>query len=281
MLFANCTNLASIMIPNSVTNVGSGAFICCYNMTNVAIGNGVTSIADDAFSTCTSLTAIVVNDSNPVYCSVAGVLFDKSETVLIQYPSGKMGTYSIPNGVTRIGTNAFYYCTGLNSIIIPNSVTNIGYMASVDCTSLTNVIVGNKVASIGYAAFAGCSSLTSLYFLGNAPRFDSYVFDGDTYTTIYYLPDTLGWTWIPVGCPTILWNPQAQTNDAKFGVRTNQFGFNITGTSGLSIVVEACSDISNPVWQPVATNTLTGGTSYFSDSQWTNYPGRFYRLRSP
>jgi hypothetical protein len=68
-------------------------------------------------------------------------------------------------------------------------------------------------------------------------------------------------------------------------VRTNCFGFNITGTSNLVVVVEACS-LANPTWIPVGTNKLntfvgTNGTSYFSDSQWTNYPVRCYRLRSP
>jgi hypothetical protein len=80
---------------------------------------------------------------------------------------------------------------------------------------------------------------------------------------------------------SVLWNPQVQTSDASFGVRTNRFGFNITGTSGLVVVVEACTNLANPIWSSVGTNTLTGGSSYFSDPQWTNYPGRFYRLRSP
>jgi hypothetical protein len=68
---------------------------------------------------------------------------------------------------------------------------------------------------------------------------------------------------------------------SNFGVRTNQFGFNITGTNGLVIVVEACTNLANPVWKPLQTNTLTGDPVYFSDPAWTNYPGRFYRLRSP
>jgi len=46
-------------------------------------------------------------------------------------------------------------------------------------------------------------------------------------------------------------------------------------------VVEASTNVGNPIWLPVGTNTLTGGSSYFSDSQWTNYHGRFYRLHSP
>ena len=68
---------------------------------------------------------------------------------------------------------------------------------------------------------------------------------------------------------------------ASFGVRTNQFGFTISGTSNLAIVVEACTNLTNPIWVPLGTNTLTGGSSYFSDPHWTNYPARFYRLRSP
>jgi hypothetical protein len=79
----------------------------------------------------------------------------------------------------------------------------------------------------------------------------------------------------------VFWNPQVQTGDASFGARTNCFGFTITGSSNLIIVVEACTNLAHPVWSPVGTNTLTGGSSYFSDPQWTNYPSRFYRLRSP
>jgi hypothetical protein len=78
----------------------------------------------------------------------------------------------------------------------------------------------------------------------------------------------------------MLWNPQVQS-DASFGVRTNRFGFNITGTSNLVIVVEACTNLVNPIWSPLGTNILTNCSSYFSDPQWTNYPVRCYRLRSP
>jgi hypothetical protein len=61
-------------------------------------------------------------------------------------------------------------------------------------------------------------------------------------------------------------------------VRTNRFGFTITGTSGLGVVVQACTNLAHPAWVPVGTNTLIGGLSYFSDTQWTNFPARFYRL---
>jgi hypothetical protein len=69
--------------------------------------------------------------------------------------------------------------------------------------------------------------------------------------------------------------------EPNFGVQANCFGFTISWATNTSVVVEACTDLAQMTWCPAATNTLTSGTSYFSDSQWTNYPGRFYRLRSP
>jgi hypothetical protein len=75
----------------------------------------------------------------------------------------------------------------------------------------------------------------------------------------------------------VLWNPQA----AAMRVTGGQFGFTLTGPASAVIVVEACTNLSHPVWLPVSTNTLSGlGTSAFSNPQWTNYPGRFYRVRS-
>jgi hypothetical protein len=109
------------------------------------------------------------------------------------------------------------------------------------------------------------------------------VFDYDNKMTVYYLPDTTGWDDFSnqTGVPIAPWLPAMQTSDCSFGVQTNQFGFNINWASGKTVVVEACTNLSNPDWQPVRTNTLTTGSAYFSDPQWTNYPGRFYRLRSP
>ena len=244
---------------------------------------------------------------NAFYGSVAGVLFNKSLTTLIQCPARKAGSYTIPNSVTSIGgyafldcwdllnvtignsvtsigQAAFYNCTSLSSITLPNNVTSIGNYAFSDCRGLTSVTIPNSVRSIGYGAFQYCPSLTRFYFQGNAlsggnvndPPLSSAIG-----AVVYYLPGTTGWGPTFRHHPTALWNPQAQTSDASFGVRTNRFGFNITGSSGLVIVVEACTNLAGPIWSAVGTNTLTGGSSYFSDPQWADYPGRFYRLRSP
>lgn len=71
------------------------------------------------------------------------------------------------------------------------------------------------------------------------------------------------------------------TSDPGFGVQSNAFGFIISWATNRPVVVEACTTLANPKWSPVATNTLTNASIYFGDPEWTNYPTRFYRIRSP
>ena len=57
--------------------------------------------------------------------SATGVLFNQSQTTLIQYPGGKAGSYTIPNSVTIIGSSAFHSCTNLTSVTISNSIVSV------------------------------------------------------------------------------------------------------------------------------------------------------------
>ena len=70
-------------------------------------------------------------------------------------------------------------------------------------------------------------------------------------------------------------------SSASFGLQSNQFGFTVSWATNLTVVVEANTNLVNTVWIPLSTNTLTNGSFYFSDPQWSNYPGRFYRISAP
>jgi len=258
--FYECGNLTGVTIPGSVISVGDYAFARCSSLGTVTISDSVTSIGDQAFASCPSLTVISVDSLNPSYSDIDGVLFDKSQSTLIQCPGGKSGSYAIPDGATSIGFAAFDSCANLTSVTIPESVIGLG----------------------GYA-FARCTGLSRVYCEGNAPSLfdEESTFYNAGWATVYYLPNTTGWGEFYGWRPTQLWLPSVLTHNASFGVRTNQFGFDIDWASGRTVVVEASDTLANPDWVPVGTNTLVNGSSHFSDPDWINHPNRFYRLRMP
>ncbi len=191
------SGLTSVTIPNSVTSIGYYAFRECSGLTSIEIPNSVTSIGTMAFN-CIGLISIVVASDNLNYCTVDGVLFNKEQTELNQYPIAKSYTqreYTIPNSVTSIGDYAFDNCIGLTSVTIPNSVTSIGEGAFYKCTGLTSVTIPNSVTSIGGWAFYECTHLTSVTVKAETPpTLGSYAFYNTYYNTnspIYVPCDTL------------------------------------------------------------------------------------------
>jgi len=195
--FAYCSGLTSVTIPSSVTTIEEGAFAYCSGLTSITIPSSVTTIGEGAFAYCSGLTSINVVTTNQNYSGINGVLFDKNQSTLLQYPGGKTGSYTIPSSVTTIGSYAFEACSGLTSVTIPSSVTSIGWYAFAYCSGLTSInvvttnqnysgingvlfdknqieliqcpggktgsyIIPSSVTYIGNEAFATCSGLTSV-----------------------------------------------------------------------------------------------------------------------
>jgi hypothetical protein len=154
------------------------------------------------------------------------------------------------------------------------------------------VTIGNSVTNIGLYSFWYCTNLQQAYFRGNAPSVDglagstdSTVFGGES-GTAYFVPGTAGWSSMFGGWPTAWWyqyqpQPRILGSGYGLGVQSNGLQFTIFWATNAAVVVEACTNLANPNWQPLQTNTLTTGSAFFSDFQWTNYPIRYYRLRSP
>ena len=266
-------SLDTLTIPGTidglpVTGIGNNAFAGS-SLTTVIIANGITTIGDEAFEE-SGLTSITIPDS---VTSIGADAFQGCALTNLTLPN---------SGDLTIGNWAFLGCNDLTSITIPNGVSSIGYYAFGACARLTNVTISGSVTSLGQFAFYQSSAITSVYFTGNAPGADWTTFMNDSAVTVYYLPGTTGWGSPFAGVSSVvLWNPQIQTGDGSFGLQNNEFGFNITGTANLSIVVEGCTNLASPAWVPIQTVSLTNGSAFFGDAEWTNYPCRFYSLGFP
>jgi len=117
----------------------------CSNLTSVTIPASVTNVEPQALAYCPSLTAIMVDIGNPAYSSVDGVLFNKNQTTLIQFPGSRAGHYTIPASVNSIEKQAFEACSRLAGVTIPASVISIGSYAAENvfeaCDSLKAITV--------------------------------------------------------------------------------------------------------------------------------------------
>jgi lipopolysaccharide export system protein LptA len=125
--FADCNNLVSVTLPNTITAIRGYAFAYSRNLVSVNIPGTVTTIAEEAFAACENLASI-----------------------------------TLPSGLTSIGNSAFYYCRSLTSITIPNSVTSIGNAVFRYCENLASVTLSNGLTTIPAGAFIGCTNIPSI-----------------------------------------------------------------------------------------------------------------------
>ena len=187
------------VIPDGVVEIGRSAFIGCVSLDRVVIPSSVLYIGKETFLWCYSLTHIEVNVENPNYSSLDGVLFNKQQTILYDYPCGRIGDYVIPDTVTRIfesafvdsddltnivipqsvteiDSNAFFLCSGLTTVTIPSSISSINNTVFNECDSLVEVIIPSSVKNIKYSSFENCTSLRSLTIPASVENIESYAF---------------------------------------------------------------------------------------------------------
>ena len=157
--FSGCKSLKEIVIPDSVTSIGGSAFSNCISLESITIGSGVESLGDEWIASCRRLENITVSPENKTYSSVDGVLFNKDKSELSAYPIGnKRSSYTIPDGVEKIGKKAFYGCRYIESLTIPVSV-----------------------AEIEASALGNCYDIRAVYYLGTREQWKEVVIGADNY----------------------------------------------------------------------------------------------------
>lgn len=167
--FISAVHLKKIKLAHSLTMIGYGAFEDCRSLVSIRIPQKAVLIGDvtRCFWGCRSLKEITVDSKNEFYCSVKGVLFNKSQNKVYCYPQAKKAkTFTLPGKVTKIGKYAFSYSRYLQKLTMGNKVTQIGERAFTDAKVLKRITLSSRLKKVGDAAFENCKSLQKLTFRG-------------------------------------------------------------------------------------------------------------------
>lgn len=208
--FQGCPNLEEIIFtnPDTASNnliIRINAFQNCPKLTKCEIPARANQVVGNIFKGCTSLMEIKVNANNPYYFAQDGVLFGPAlveyspkyddNYVLLAYPAGRQGAYSIPSTVhgktiDQVWTSGFEGAVGLTDITIPASIGRLG-TAAFESTGLTHVTIPDTVQQVDPAVFQNCTSLVSVKLPNGITEIDQYLFANCISLQHVDMPDTI------------------------------------------------------------------------------------------
>lgn len=183
--FEDCDGLTKVKLPKTIKKVINHVL-----SDDPSIGGAVSPDNMNPFVRCLSLESIEVDEENQDFNAVDGVLFSKDGTRLYSYPSGaKAQLYTIPEGVTWIGSSAFEANKHLTSIVLPETIGKLCGSVFYACSSLKVIDIPQNISTIGSYAF-GCCNPDALVIRGILDYLDSYLFDELNESTKIYVPST-------------------------------------------------------------------------------------------
>lgn len=189
------SSVSSVTIPSSVTRIKRGCFLYCTGPYSITIPASVTEI-DPLALAARNMYIINVDEGNPNYCAIDGMLFSKDSTTLVECPLGKGGQIVLPQNTQHIGRLAFGHCQGISGITLHEGLRSIGYGAFQYNIQLDSVVIPATVSSLGTNLFDGCTSLSTLSIAsGNSNYYMDgmmiYSAGGDTLVSCHKSADTL------------------------------------------------------------------------------------------
>ena len=167
--------LEDLVIPDkysnkTITGIDPNAFSGCSQIKSVTISKNIQSISLDnrsfnmnPFYDCIYMKNIYVDEGNRYFTSVDGVLYNKSKTELLFYPSYKSdSSYTVLDSVTKIEVGAFQRNGMVTEVILPKNIKTISKEAFLECTSLQKIEIPSGITEISESLFLGCKSLNNI-----------------------------------------------------------------------------------------------------------------------
>ena len=165
--FYNC-GVHTLTLTGSEIHLGFDAFYGCKNLVSFHLPKILSTIGNP-FGNCESLESIIVDDNDSGFKSIDGVVFSKDGKLLLFYPSGRKGEYTIPEGVTYIGSSSFYTCNNLTRIILSPTVETISGNAFSFCNSLKSLAISPSVTKIDYNVLDQCPNVSEIICFSPVP----------------------------------------------------------------------------------------------------------------
>lgn len=178
--FENRENYTRYELPNTMTNIGTGAFKNSI-IESISFSDNLTDIGACAFEGCESLTMLNLTNCTNMTTIGTNAFYGMPNVWLIM----------LPESITTIGIGAFSGCTNLKNLYLPGSLTTIGDSAFSNCSSLQSLTLPQSVTALGLYLFNGCTALKDLYVQRTTPPSASYqTFDGwfQDYAEHVYIP---------------------------------------------------------------------------------------------
>lgn len=182
-LFGGLTSLTGIVIPDSVSQMGTGVCMGCTSLSSVTLSEGLRIIPYETFRGCSSLTGIVFPDR---IAEIQDGAFSGCTS---------LESCTLPSRLTAIPRLCFYQCSALTEIAIPNSVIEIGDAAFQECSSLSSATGGVALQSLGNASFAQCVRLSAFTLPESLSYMGAWSFSGCTSLQAAIIPNYLERIW--------------------------------------------------------------------------------------
>ena len=175
-MFFGDRSLWKVTFPEGLTYIGSTAFGDC-GITYLTLPKTLTGMGTSAFAGCYKLVSITVEEGNPVYKSVNGVLFSADGKKLLAYPAYSYNTsYTVPYGTVTIERSAFNDADNLSYVYFPSTLTEIKPYAFAYCSRLSAITFNKNIVRVGDSAFRSCKVLWNITFENDSVVLESAVF---------------------------------------------------------------------------------------------------------